>query len=92
MWTGTHGATIDSVVILRSLLDESNHIVVPSALKRRVLHLNHFPAPAGHPGSQRLYETMLLGFYWPSMVADVYHTVRNVRKGPRAIKKAYELS
>ncbi len=57
-------------------LDDAHQTVVPRALKRRVLHLNNFPASAGHLGSQRMRETKPLGFYLPGMIGEVYHTVR----------------
>ncbi len=64
-------------------LDESEQIIVPLALRRRVLQMNHEPAAAGHAGGQRTYETMRQGFYWPSMVADVYHTFDSAILAPR---------
>lgn len=32
-----------------------HHIVVPRSLKKRFLHLNHYPAMKGHPGGRKLY-------------------------------------
>ncbi len=65
----------DGVLVLIASLDESEQIVVPSALRRRVLQMNHELAAAGHAGGHRTNENMRRGFYWPSMVADVYYTV-----------------
>ncbi len=52
-----------------------SQIVLPQALRRRVLQVNHEPAASAHAGGKRMYETLRRGFYWPSMVADVYNTV-----------------
>ncbi len=78
--TGTRTARFtvreDGVLVRIAPLHGSSQIVVPEALRRRVLQLNNEPAASGHAGGQRMYETLRRGFYWPSMVADVYYTVR----------------
>ena len=35
----------------------------------------HHDVLAGHPGQNRMYETMRLSYYWPAMAADITATV-----------------
>ncbi len=73
----TRFAVRDNGVLVRiAPLDECSQIVVSQALRSRVLQMNHEPAASAHAGGTPMYETLTRGFYWPAMVADVYHTVR----------------
>ena len=54
-----------------------SQIVVPKTLRARVLNMAHHSPLAGHPGQTRMYYTLRQFYYWPSMAADVYNTVRN---------------
>jgi hypothetical protein len=47
-------------LVLRAPLDGSRQIVVPASLQPRVLHLEHFPRTAGHPGVTRMFRTLRL--------------------------------
>ena len=51
-------------------------IVVPHALRVRVLHSSHFGKFSGHPGGRKLYARLRRHFYWPSMAVDAYGVVR----------------
>jgi RNase H-like domain found in reverse transcriptase/Reverse transcriptase (RNA-dependent DNA polymerase)/Integrase zinc binding domain/Integrase core domain/Chromo (CHRromatin Organisation MOdifier) domain len=57
--------------------DGANQIVVPSSLIRRILHNEHYPPSAGHPGAHRMFLTLRRAYFWPRMAADVYETVSN---------------
>jgi len=50
-------------------------VVIPEALKQRLLRYQHQSVLAGHPGSRRMYDTLLRYVYWPTMVVDVYKLV-----------------
>ena len=52
-------------------------IVLPHALRGRLLHLAHHTIPAGHPGQNKMYYTLRQWYYWPHMAADVMNEVRN---------------
>ena len=52
-------------------------IVIPLALRARILHLEHYPKTASHPGGRKLYYYLRRDFYWPSMAVDCYATVKN---------------
>jgi transposase InsO family protein len=56
--------------------DGSRQIVVPLALRSKVLYLEHYPKTVAHPGAHRMFQTMRRSFYWPHMAEDVYETVR----------------
>ncbi len=69
--------TDSSGVLVRiSPLDGARQVVVPEALRPRVLRLAHYPVLAGHPGGCRMYHTLRRTYYWPSMAHDAYATVR----------------
>ena len=40
----------DGVLIRKAPLDGAEQIIVPSSLRPRLLHLEHYPPVAGHPG------------------------------------------
>jgi hypothetical protein len=41
------------ILLRRAPLDRSWKIVIPAVLRHRLLHLDHFPKVAGHPGMTR---------------------------------------
>lgn len=43
--------------VRKSLVDEVKHIIVPSSLWRRILHLFRHPRIAENPGRRRMYDT-----------------------------------
>jgi len=47
-------------------------VVIPEAIKQRLLQYQHQSVLAGHPGSRRMYETLRRYAYWPTMVVDIY--------------------
>ena len=54
-------------------------VVVPQSLRTRLLRLCHDPPIAGHPGQNRMYQTLCRRYYWPHLAADVTATVRGCR-------------
>ena len=50
-------------------------MVIPEALKQRLLRYQHQSMLAGHPGSRRVYDTLRRYVYWPTMVVAVYKHV-----------------
>jgi len=58
-------------------------VVIPEALKQRLIRYQHQSVLAGHPGSRRIYDTLRQYFYWPTMVVDVY---RHVEQCPARAK------
>jgi transposase InsO family protein len=67
----------DGKLVRIAPLDQARQIVVPLALQPRLLHLEHFPVSAGHPGVSRMIRSLRRRFYWPNMALDVTNTVRN---------------
>lgn len=67
---------LDDHGILIRMAEAGAQIVVPHALKQRILFLNHYPITAGHPGGRKLYYRIRKDFYWPSLAVDCYATVR----------------
>jgi len=59
----------------RSVYGRETQVVIPEALKQRLLHYQHHSVLAGHPGSRRMYHTLRRYVYWPTMVVDVYKHV-----------------
>jgi len=47
-------------------------VVIPEALKQRLLRYQHQSVLAGHPGTRRMYDTLRPYVFWPTMVEDVY--------------------
>ena len=64
------------LLVRRAPLDGTVQIVVPKSLQARVLHLEHFPRTAGHPGVSRMFRSLRRRFFWPRMAVDVADTIR----------------
>jgi hypothetical protein len=65
------------VLIRKAPLDGSEQILVPQVFRPRLLHLEHYPARAGHPGISRMYSSTRRRYLWKDMYRDVESTVRN---------------
>lgn len=52
---------------------------VPFSLYNRPLRLDHYPKVSGHPGSRKLYHTLLRQFYWPGLALICYSVIRSCR-------------
>jgi hypothetical protein len=46
------------LLVRNAPLDGSEHIVVQAALRPRLLHLEHYPRVAGHPGVSRMFRSL----------------------------------
>jgi hypothetical protein len=46
------------ILVRRAPLDGAEQIVVPSTLRPRLLHLEHYPKTAGHPGVSRMFRSL----------------------------------
>ena len=58
-------------------VETDEQLVLPKALRPRVLHIAHYAKTSGHPGGQKLYEALRKDYYWSSLAVDAYSTVRN---------------
>jgi transposase InsO family protein len=64
------------LLVRKAPLDGVRQIVVPAVLRPRLLHLEHFPKVAGHPGTTRMFRSLRRRFFWKGMGADVAETIR----------------
>jgi hypothetical protein len=55
------------VLVRRAPLDGSIQILVPASLRPKLLHLEHFPHTAGHPGITRMFRSMPKNYFWSGM-------------------------
>jgi len=55
----------------RSMYGRKTQVVIPEALRKRLLIHQHQSVLAGHPGSTKMYNTLRWYVYWPTMVVDV---------------------
>jgi Integrase zinc binding domain len=62
------------LLVLKAPLDGSEQIVVPAALRPRLLHLEQYPRVAGHPGVSRMFRSLRRRYFWRNMSADVTET------------------
>jgi Integrase zinc binding domain len=58
-------------VVERVGIADTNQVVVPECLRKRVVELSHQPHASAHPGMSRLFWFLRTGFIWPGMSADV---------------------
>ena len=63
-------------------------IVIPHALKQRVLHIHHYSRLEGHPGGRKLYQSIRKDMYWPSLAVYCYATVKRC---PTCAKNRFKL-
>jgi len=59
----------------RSVYRGETQVVIPEALKKRLLTDQHQSVLAGHPGSRKMYNTLRRYVDWPTMVVDTYKHV-----------------
>jgi hypothetical protein len=65
----------EGLLVRKAPLDGSEQIVVPATLRPRLLHLEHYPRVAGHPGVSRMFRSLRRRYFWRNMSADVAETV-----------------
>ena len=70
-----------------------SQLVIPSALRHKILTLGHNDSTAGHMGTLKTYEKLRLRYYWRGMFNNVQHWCRTcvhcaMKKRLRAINKA----
>jgi len=65
----------NELIFRHSVYGRDTQVVIPEALKQRLLGYQHQSVLAGHPGTRRMYDTLRRYVYWPSMVVDVYKHV-----------------
>jgi len=58
-----------------SVYGRETQVVLPEALKQRLLLYQHQSVLAGHAGSRKMYDTLHRYVYWPTIVVDVYKHV-----------------
>ena len=54
-------------------------LVIPSELRRLVMHEHHDPPRIGHPGRDRMILELKRNFWWPHMVTDIGKFVANCK-------------
>jgi len=59
-----------------SVYGRETQVVIPEALKQRLLLYQHQSVLAGHPGSWRMYDTVHRYVYWPTMVVGFMTLVK----------------
>jgi RNase H-like domain found in reverse transcriptase/Integrase zinc binding domain/Integrase core domain len=65
------------ILVRKAPLDKAEQIVVPPSLRHRILHFEHFPRVAGHPGVTRMFRSIRRHYFWEHMASDVANTVNN---------------
>lgn len=66
----------DGIVIRKAPLDGAEQILVPLALRPRVLYLEHHPKSVGHPGVTKMFRSMRKYYFWRNMYRAIEDTVR----------------
>jgi transposase InsO family protein len=59
------------------LLYYQDKLCVPKTRRETLLQESHDIPIAGHVGVDKMYRALLLHYYWPRMLSDVQHYVRN---------------
>jgi len=66
----------NGLISRRSMYGRETQVVIPEALKKRLLIHQDQSVLAGHPGSRRMYNTLRRYVYCPTMVVDLYKHVQ----------------
>lgn len=69
-------------ILVRQLYDKPQ-VVVPKEQRSWILQMAPYSLAAAHPGGRKIYRTLQVDYYWPSMSLYVYNTVRNCRTCPK---------
>lgn len=73
------GFTLDQGVLYR-WVEGKSQVVVPRALRHRLLSLAHDPPVAGHLGPEKTLACIVPCFYWPGIKAQVHKYCLECRK------------
>lgn len=87
-----HGKfTVRADILYRQCLARVGHevsqLVVPTALRGRVLQLAHESILGGHQGINKTKDKVWMGFYWPGMTGDVTRFCRSCDICQRTVAK-----
>jgi Integrase zinc binding domain len=61
----------EGLLVRKAPLNGSEQIVVLAALRPRLLHLEHYPRVAGHPGVSRMFCALRRQYFWRNVSANV---------------------
>jgi hypothetical protein len=73
----------DGIAIRKAPLDGCEQILVPMALRPRVLYLEHYPRSAGHLGVTKMFRSMRKRYFWKNMYREIEDVVRSCEQCAR---------
>jgi Integrase zinc binding domain len=73
----------DGIAIRRAPLDGCEHILVPMALRPRVIYLEHYRRSSGHPGVTKMFRSMRKRHLWKNMYREIEDAVRSCEQCAR---------
>ena len=73
----------DGIAIRKAPLDGCEQILVPLALRPRVLYLEHYPKSVGHPGVTKMFRSMRQRYFWRNMYREIEDAVRSCEQCAR---------
>jgi transposase InsO family protein len=75
--TGIYDVDRRGLLVRVAPSDGTCQVVIPTGLRQRILHNEHCPPSAGHPGAHRMFLSLRRAYFWPRLASDVYETVSN---------------
>jgi hypothetical protein len=73
----------DGIAIRKAPLDGCEQILIPLALRPRVLYLEHYPKSVGHPGVTKMFRSMRKRYFWRNMYREIEDAVRSCEQCAR---------
>jgi Integrase zinc binding domain len=73
----------DGIAIRKAPLDRFEQILVPMALRPRVIYLEHYPRSADHPGVTKMFRSMRKRYFWKNMYREIEDAVRSCEQCAR---------
>jgi Integrase zinc binding domain len=73
----------DGIAIRKAPLHGCEQILVPMALRPRVIYLEHYPRSAYHPGVTTMFRSMRKRYFWKNMNREIEDAVRSCEQCAR---------
>jgi hypothetical protein len=73
----------DGIAIRKAPLDGCEQILVPMALRPRVIYLEHYPRSACHPGVTKMFRSMRKRYFRKNVYREIEDAVRSCEQCAR---------
>jgi hypothetical protein len=71
------------LLVCKVPLDGAHQVIVFHAFSPMLLHMEHYPKTAGHPGTSQMLRTLRCTYFWPTTAPNVVETAKRCEDSTR---------